>query len=76
MLVEPMGLILDNPRGQDIGLPRARRRLEAFELGEHRREESEPCIRAPGSTRCHSKRKRSKSRAGTGSISARSRLTV
>ena len=35
-----------------------------------------PCIRASGATRCQVSRKRKKSRAATGSISARSRLTV
>ena len=37
---------------------------------------SGPCMREFCATRCHSKRKRMKSRGATGSISARSRLTV
>src|SRR5262249_7518550 len=36
LLVEPRGLVLADSGGKDLGFPRARRCLEAFELSEYR----------------------------------------
>ena len=77
LIVEPGRLVPGDARRQDLGLPGAGRRLEAFELAEHRGERVRPLhARVVGVTRCQSNRKRRKSRAATGSISARSRFTV
>jgi len=72
---EPGGFVLTDAVGQDLGLPGAGRRFESFELRQN-------CAHCVGSlhatlsvTRCHSNRKRTKSRASIGSISARRRRT-
>ena len=73
--VEPGRLIALEPRRQDLRLPGPGRRLEAFEHREDRGQRVRPLEpRRRPSTCCQANRKRRKSRAATGSISARRRL--
>ena len=74
--VEPARLIVGESRGQNLALPRGRGSLEAFKLRHHTIKRLRPCHPRSADTCCQENRKRKKSRAATGSISARSRLSV
>ena len=76
LVVQPARLVFGKAGRQDLGLPGAGRRLEAFELGDIDLERVRPLHAGIGRDALPASRKRRKSRAATGSISARSRLTV
>ena len=75
-VVEPGRLVAGEARRQDLASPRRRPAPRSLRAARRRRRARPalPCAHRPA-TRCQANRKRRKSRAATGSISARSRLT-